>query len=271
LDQLTQCALHSKDKGVTRDRKCKEEIIVSLTTHGRRLYDAYIAIESIMQGSVLPNRIILWLSEEYKDTIIFPVTLQNQIERGLEVKYCKDIRSYTKLIYALKEFPEASIVTIDDDVIYPYDLIENFVNVHNRIEGVICANHIHTIPNDFDTNPITYDNMDLFTQYGEICRQRYLLEGYLGVLYPPDSLNKEVFNEKVFLDICSTGDDIWFSAMAMLNNTGIVYADPHLRTEREVGNDDVQAEGLRIENHLEGRKNDIQIQRVWKKYGIISQ
>ena len=128
-DELTTKALSYSENGITKEQYGDSQIIVSLTTHGKRIYDVHATIESIMQGSVRPNRIILWISEDYRNTIL-PLTLQKQQKRGLEIEYCKDIRSYTKLIYALKKYPDASIVTIDDDIIYPHDLLEHLVNAH---------------------------------------------------------------------------------------------------------------------------------------------
>ena len=66
VDELNQYVINSKRKGTTDSKIAETEIIVSLTTHSYRINDVYLAIESIMQGTMLPNRIILWLSEEYK-------------------------------------------------------------------------------------------------------------------------------------------------------------------------------------------------------------
>lgn len=65
-DRLTELALCSSTKGISKERYCQKEVIVSLTTYGKRLYDVYLAIESIMQQSMKPNRIVLWLGDELK-------------------------------------------------------------------------------------------------------------------------------------------------------------------------------------------------------------
>ena len=124
---LKYATLHTKERGVTDTQICDKEVIVSLTTYDKRFYDVYLTIESIMQGTVKPNRIILWLANEMKDLHV-PVSLQRQVERGLEIGYTKDIRSFKKLIPTLKKYPESVIITIDDDALYEYDLVENLVN-----------------------------------------------------------------------------------------------------------------------------------------------
>ena len=116
-DQLIEKTLNSKENGVSSDRLCEYEVILSLTTYGKRLYEVAATIESIMQGSMKPNRIVLWLENELQDTEL-PIALKNQQGRGLEVIFCKNVRSYKKLVPALCRFPDSAIITIDDDVIY---------------------------------------------------------------------------------------------------------------------------------------------------------
>lgn len=264
VEQLTTLTMTSSDSGVTYDKKCNEEVVVSLTTFGQRYYDAYVAIESIMQGTIKPNRIILWVPDNFKDTPV-PKTLQKQMKRGLEIRFCKDIRSYTKLIYALKEFPNAVNITVDDDVIYPYDTIENLVNTHIQHPNKICSNVVLRLPKRIEDCSI--NQLDLVTTPNEICK-RYILEGFSGVLYPPHALHDEVFNESVFMDICKYADDIWFSAMAMLKGTEIVYAQPHLEYIRQFDNPHVQSVALKNINVRGESMNDIQAKAVFGKYNL---
>ena len=128
-DLLIHEAITSKEPGITQNKLCNEEVVVSLTTYGRRLLGVSSTIESIMQGSVKPNRICLWIDESLKN-ITFPQTLLNQVKRGLEIGFCKDIGPHTKLVPTLAKYPEASIITIDDDAIYDYDLVETLVSSH---------------------------------------------------------------------------------------------------------------------------------------------
>ena len=102
-------------------------ITVSLTTFGKRIDDVYLAIESIAKQTLKPNRVILWLSKDEFFNKKLPITLTNLQKRGLEIKYCKDLKSYNKIIPTIKECPNDLIITIDDDIIYNFDLIEVFI------------------------------------------------------------------------------------------------------------------------------------------------
>lgn len=266
VDELNLHVISSKREGTTSSKIAETEVIVSLTTHSYRINDVYLAIESIMQGTMLPNRIILWLSDEYKKNPL-PITLQNQVERGLEIRYCKDIRSYTKLVPALKDFPESAIVTIDDDILYPIDTLEHLVNAYNNTNNCICANWVHSIPKDLCENYISM--LDWPTATGQVQDSPLLFyEGFGGVLYPPQSLDKEVFNESVFLDICKYADDVWFNAMSLKKGTKVRYANPRPGLFRCISNPDVQTIALKNVNSNGEVLNDVQIKDVFKKYHI---
>ena len=92
--------------------------------------------------------------------------------------------------------------------------------------------------------------------------------GVGGVLYPPGSLNEEVFNCNVFLDICPKADDIWFYSMALLNGTPIV----KVKTDNPDGayySLPLSPDSLCISNtdpHNCG--NDVQLKKVFDRYGL---
>jgi hypothetical protein len=45
--------------------------------------------------------------------------------------------------------------------------------------------------------------------------------GVSGILYPPNSINVEVFNKKIFKKISLYADDLWLKTMGMMNGTKI--------------------------------------------------
>ena len=267
-EHLINCALNSKTSGISNDKYCDNEIVVSLTTYGRRLYEVYLAVESIMQQSMKPNRIVLWLGDELENTEI-PVTLKNQQKRGLEINYCKDIKSYKKLIPALKAFPSSVIITIDDDFIYNFDLIENLVNAYKKNPELISSAKMHRMKlnrknklekygkwihnyEKFDVSPLNFPT------------------GNGGILYPPRCFNDEVFNETVFMDICQYADDVWFKAMALLNGV----RHQKIFTHKKGGNDHISNEIAQytslLQINIEKGMNDVQLKAVFDKYNLYS-
>lgn len=207
--------LHCQERGVSDERLCPEEVVVSLTTHGNRIYNVHLAIESIMQQTVRPNRIVLWLSEEEFKGRTLPVALQRQVDRGLEICFHEDLRSYTKLIPSLKRFPESCIITIDDDHAYNPDLVEKLVMAHGDHPSDICASRIHQIVLDGQGRPVPYNDWMYCVARCPDENNLAFFTGAGGVLYPPHCFSKEVFNQEVFLNLCGKADDVWFNAMRL--------------------------------------------------------
>ena len=262
---LTDKAINCTKRGVS-DEDYGNELIVSLTTYGKRLYSVHLAIESIMQGSVLPNRIILWLGYELQDTPL-PAVLRNQMKRGLEIKFCKDVRSYTKLYPALCNYPDADVITIDDDIIYNYDLVEALVEAHRAYGDCIVARRIHKVVMGDDGKPVAYNNWK-WTGGDWTPSLLNFLTGVGGVYYPAGSLDKEVLREEVFTDICKYADDVWFYAMAVKKGTKVMRVRAVSTTgEDYLLNESVQDMGL-CKTNVDNGLNDRQIAAVFARYNI---
>jgi hypothetical protein len=265
-EHLTNCALNSNEYGISDEKYCNNEIIVSLTTYDRRFYEVYLTIESIMQQSMKPNRIILWLGNELEN-IDIPITLKNQQKRGLEIKYCKDIKSYKKLIPALKEFPSAAVITIDDDHLYHFDLVENLINAYKKNPNLIYCAKMHRMKLLRNRKPDKYKKWKINCILFDISPLNFLT-GIGGVLYPPHCFNKEVLNESVFMDICQYADDIWFNAMALLNGIKIQKIFTHnINGNEHLRNMNAQYTSLSQIN-LDKKMNDIQLKAVFDRYNL---
>ena len=106
-----------------------------------------------------------------------------------------------------------------------------------------------------------------YTGHADKCN---FLTGVGGVLYPPHSLDNEVFNEKVFLDICKYADDVWFTAMALKAGTPIIKTFTfNPKGEGYLENSYVQDTGLSIQNiDPSSCRNDSQIESVFSRYDL---
>lgn len=265
---LVLSSLFNRNPGVSNEKLSDYSVVISLTTYGRRLEDVYMTIESLMCGSVLPNRIVLWLEDGLKSYALSP-QLKKQVKRGLIIRYTKDIRSYKKLIPSLHAFPESIIVTVDDDVFYSTDFLKNLLESYKSDPNYIYANRVHEIMLDSQKYPKPY------LQWGWEAQEvkaspRYMLTGVGGVLYPPNCFPVEVFNESVFMDICRYGDDIWFYSMGLING----YMVHKAFTDDVAGNDYIdnmcpKEKGLNVLNTDDSAcRNDNQIRKVFNKYGV---
>ena len=195
-------------------------IIVSLTSFPGRICIVHKTIKTIlMQKNIKPDSIELWLAREQfprkeKD---LPKNLINLKKYGLKICWCNDIRSYKKLIPALKIHNDDIIVTADDDVYYKQNWLELLYSEYKKNnKNIYC----HKVTKFF------MENNKFFTISGgkEYYRGASFLNklvGIGGVLYPPNSFDDTIYNEQIFMNAAPTNDDIWFWFMAVKNNIKI--------------------------------------------------
>lgn len=264
---LEQNILHSQESGITDEKYCAHDIIVSLTTYSKRIYDVHLTIESIMEQTMKANRIILWLDYSFENQAL-PKALQLLQKRGLEIEYCKDIRSYKKLIPALKKYPDDVIITIDDDLIYEFDLLEKLIMAYQQNPSYIYCNRHHVMQLNEQGKLLPYLQWQWESNDMEANIMNFPTTG-AGTLFPPHSLDEEVFNESVFSEICKYADDVWFKAMAMKKGT----LSKKVYTHNPKGieyfeNEEVQDIALWRINTQGAMLNDRQIEAVFTKYNL---
>ena len=201
------------------------EYIVSLTSFPARIKTLHIVIESLIRQSQKPDRIILWLSkEQFEGKEVLPPYLLEQENRGLEIRFVDDdLRPHKKYFYAMQEYPEANIITVDDDIFYPPYMIERLVKTHHKYPTCICCNRAvdFTFENDVLKSYLEWNPVD--KKMATMPNFKILPTGVGGVLYPPNSLNKELlFNTDIIKKTCLNGDDLWLNLMARLKSTRTV-------------------------------------------------
>jgi len=202
----------------------KKQIIVSLTSIPEALPIAAQAIRSILEGSVLPDKIVLYLTAQQFPSGKTPSELQDLLTLNsiFEVRFYNEIiRSYTKLIPALQDFPNDIIVTVDDDVRYHKNMLKRLLSRHKKYPNAIIGHRIRRIKmNSRYKSWKLYKRVSLL-KFSFKPSYRNLQTGVGGVLYPPHSLSKEMLKPEVFMKLASTVDDIWFWAAAVANGTKI--------------------------------------------------
>lgn len=251
----------------------KQKIIVSLTSFPAALPYAAQAIRSILRGSLLPDKIVLYL-----DTQKFPNgTLPAEIEALktefplFEVRFAPaEIRSYKKLIPALKDFSEDVIVTIDDDINYHPDLLRDLVAMHKRVPDAIVAHRVRKVNLD-----APYRKWRKYKWYDFIFKKIHrnhlaMQTGVGGVLYPPHSLDEQMLDPKLFMEMAPTVDDVWFWAAAVSKGTYVIPLPNGQRTARGVGKPS-ELSLMSVNLHPADDKNRKALDRIMERYPEIKQ
>lgn len=205
-----------------------KDIIVSFTSFPARINDVWKVVESLKSQTVIPEKIILWLSkEQFPNDSDIPQSLRNCEDGLFEIRMVDgDIRSHKKYYYVMKEFPNKTFVTCDDDVYYHPKMLERLIRTSKMYPGCICANV---------TSQMAYSDKGTLLPYLQWERnvkpyssRNNVQIGIGGVLYPPNTLNERVLNKDLFWILAPMADDLWLSLMARLNNIPVIQTNHNL-------------------------------------------
>lgn len=242
-----------------RTHEKKSDLIVSITTFPKRIDKIWIVIESILRQTLPPKKVVLTLSKlQFSSKDDLPKQLLKLEEEGvLEIIWTEDdLRSHKKYYYVMKKYPNDTIVTADDDIIYERNMLKYLWNFHLKYPKSIIANNAC-----FKTNGIYKEWKNLNYKFYPPS-YKVMPIGCGGVLYPPNSLMKDVFDKDIIKRCCPLADDIWLNAMSILNNTLVVKTDypMHYISIMYKDNDDLYKLNV-FEN-----QNDKQIQSIVNEY-----
>lgn len=123
--------------------------IATLTSFPRRMYFVPRVLRSIYGQTRRPDAVVLHLStEEYPGREAdLPAEVMRFVEReGLLLRWHEgNTRQWKKLIPTMQEWPEAEIVSLDDDIIYPPRFVETLTDEfrrNGRTRPVTCGHSV---------------------------------------------------------------------------------------------------------------------------------
>lgn len=190
------------------------KIIVSLTTFPARIENVWITIASLLNQTMKPRKIILWLAEEQFQDKQLPKSLIRMQKRGLEIRYCDDLKPHKKYYYTMQEYPDYYVITADDDIFYPENHIENLWSGHERYTKAVVCNWSHQILFGGDGTFGKYDEWP--DEHETVPSYGILAVGCNGVLYPPGALSAKVFSKEEIIKYALMTDDLWLKCMSVL-------------------------------------------------------
>jgi len=200
--------------------------VVSLTTHGRRIEDVWLAIESIGRGTVRPRRIILWLDDS---DVRLPHRIRRLRRRGLEVlRTSPGLGVHTKYQPYIRTQPlDLPLVLADDDIIYPPSWLEGLERAYEESPEHVVAYRAHTIDMNEDGS---FQPYRLWRSCDDASASfAHFATSVSGQLLAP-SLQVELLRQgDAFLEQAPTADDIWLHRTAVLAGYRTRQVDPGQR------------------------------------------
>ena len=203
------------------------KVIVSLTSHDLRLKNDTTTkvIFQILKGTFKDIKVCLTL---YKDDVkLIPEKLKQLIdlEQVELIVADKDLGPHLKYFYAMQKYRNLPVITIDDDVLYPLDMIEKLYKAYQDNKGCIIARRCFHITSTNGRLHSYHDWLRHFTGIVKEPTHKIFATGIGGVLYPEDCLSLSEDNIEEIMGI-RFDDDFYLKALEVRKNLKIVNICP---------------------------------------------
>lgn len=193
------------------------KVIISLTSYKDRFQYTHKTIRSLIMQNYRDMRIILFLE---KDDFAQANDFSDLLKFGFKVEeFAYNYRSYVKFIPAFERYPNAIIVTADDDMYYRKSWLSELVAAHEKHPSSIIGHRgleVRRVNGEEFTPYKSWPKATVKTSSSDL-----LLTGVGGVLYPPGSLNKRVLDMDLAMKLSANNDDIWLFFISRLSATDV--------------------------------------------------
>lgn len=238
-------------------------IVVSLTSFPARIHLVWRTIETIFQQDTKPARVVLVLSTAEFPEKSIPSSIASQCARGLELLWTgHNTRAYKKLLPVKQAYPGATIVTVDDDVLYSPWMLTGLIDASRAFPQTVIGHRGRVVTG---TPPLLepYEAWPMADRSSP--RSRVLLTGIGGVLYPPDAIaTPPLLDYATAKTLCPLADDLWFWACTRLAGTQPLC----LGNECWSSFDDAEATESLYRVNGPGGMNDRQFKAVCDHFGL---
>lgn len=224
-----------------------------------------MAVQTILAQTRQPDLTVLYLADSEfpnreKD---LPHELTALVSDRFEIRWTKDIKSYKKLIPALKDFPDDVIITFDDDLFYDRRLVKIALDEYAKNPNYIQCPRVKGFYFD-EAGELQYT----FIPY-ESPTYLHELSGGLACLYPPHSLHEEVMREEKFMTLAPTNDDIWFWLMGAMNGFKVNVVKHNLDRLNYIPGTQTKGVALWLNNNLGDKLFFVHLQNILDAYPVL--
>lgn len=204
-----------------------DKVIISLTSYPARIHLVHKVIESLFLQERAADEIVLWLSEMDfpKKNAELPVELTSIENRmGFRIKWVKEnLKSHKKYFYALQEYRECIVITVDDDMCYAKTMVGILLDSYFQHPNAVSARNVHRIFRKeqkiapymvWGSRKAEYINME---------RMDMCAIGVNGILYPPGCATEKWFDIEIIHNCAENQDDLWLKYNEIRDGIPIVY------------------------------------------------
>lgn len=237
-------------------------LVVALTSYPPRYPTLHLTLRSLLSQATAADRIVLCVTAD--DRARLPAAVTCLEGHGLTILLsAEDIRSYKKIIPPLEAYPNAFIVTADDDIYYEPQWLGALVSAYQPQTPAVICNRAHRAKFEESGRLAPYADWD-WEVPGRTEGFDLFPTGVGGVLYPPGILPPETSDAATFMRHAPRADDVWLFFMG--RRAGVRYRTTGFKT-RGLDWLGSQTSSLNQTNVAEGG-NDIQIRNLEEALGL---
>ncbi len=235
-------------------------LVVSLTSYPPRYASLKPTLKRLLSQTVVADRLILWLTET--DRAALPPEIATLSRYGLEIRETPETGPHKKYLEARRRFPEAYIVTVDDDMAYkPTMLAELVGGLAPPVRSVVAHRARRIVLRGEAVAP--YWEWPLLRE-GPAVGDDLLATGSGGVLYPPGALPEAVLDEALLKQLSPRTDDLWLHWMVRrAGYTTTLVARPNRAREWN------ESQEVALWSGVNRDENDAAIARLTAEFGPI--
>ncbi|MCR4762130.1 MAG: glycosyltransferase [Lachnospiraceae bacterium] len=238
-------------------------LIVSLTSYPQRITAVPTVVDALLHQTHPADEIILWLSKEEfpeKEKNLPKELLELQNHPSFRVEWVSEnLKSHKKYFYAFRKYPDSIVITVDDDLYFPEDLIDHLFISYLRFPSAVSARRVHLIA--YETSGKIYP-YELWPRETDVCihesRHQLLATGGAGALYPPGLLDLTLLDETLIREYSLDADDLWLKVMEIANHIPVVLTDTNHPLQYIK---DTQSTALAKKN-VDLNQNDLYLSRI---------
>ena len=197
----------------------KETVIISLTSFPARINRLWMTCATLLNQDFDNIHVMLWLSrDQFPNGIeMLPMKLLKLRGKGLDIRFVDDdLRPHKKYFYAMQEFPDNDVITVDDDILYNPNLVDALQKGHQKHQDCVICNRGTIVSRD------SYKNWKPNDKFDEE-RNDIMPTGIGGVYYPAHIFdNTPIFNKEAIKETCINGDDLWLNFMTRYKGKKVV-------------------------------------------------
>lgn len=200
-------------------------IIVSMTTIPCRQKRLEENLESILNQSYRFDKLVINIDDNLtEEDYIWYNKLKERDER-IEINVCDHKwRSCNKLLPTIQKYPDAVVITVDDDIYYPKDCIKALVDAHIANSDCIICHEAHPLLVNENHEFLGYANDIYDFKLEHKCYSKYMSNCLCA---PPHIFDgTDLFDYDKMIE-CTNGDhdELWFWINSTIKGIPVIVLD----------------------------------------------